>query len=125
MDEGTEKFLGRDFLNWLWYFTEQEESKFIVPDLGEFEVGIDGPLALVAENFGAFESVLRKGLPTKSPEAHMALQAGKKLKSAQVMLGLSNIWFSLPLSVAVGHNVVAACLMMTLIGLTYRLRRKI
>mgnify|MGYP000297776815 CR=1 FL=1 len=45
--------------------------------------------------------------------------------AAQVMLGISNIWFSLPLSVAVGHNVVAACLMMTLIGLTYRLRRKI
>ncbi len=44
---------------------------------------------------------------------------------AQVLLGISNIWFSLPLSVAVGHNIVAACLMLTLIALTYRLRRKI
>jgi len=44
---------------------------------------------------------------------------------AQVMLGISNVWFSLPLSVAVGHNIVAACLMLTLIALTYRLRRKI
>ena len=44
---------------------------------------------------------------------------------AQVSLGVSNIWFSLPLSVAVGHNLVAACLMLTLIALTYRLRRKI
>lgn len=44
---------------------------------------------------------------------------------AQVALGVSNIWFSLPLSVAVGHNIVAACLMLTLIALTYRLRRKI
>jgi len=43
----------------------------------------------------------------------------------QVSLGVSNIWFSLPLPVAVGHNLVAACLMMTLIALTYRLRRKI
>jgi len=43
----------------------------------------------------------------------------------QVSLGVSNIWFSLPLSVAVGHNLVAACLMLTLIALTYRLRRKI
>jgi len=43
----------------------------------------------------------------------------------QVLLGISNIWFSLPLSVAVGHNIVAACLMLTLIALTYRLRRKI
>lgn len=44
---------------------------------------------------------------------------------AQVALGVSNIWFSLPLSVAVGHNIVAAYLMLTLIALTYRLRRKI
>lgn len=45
--------------------------------------------------------------------------------AAQVLLGISNIWFSLPLAIAVGHNIVAACLMMTLIALTYRLRRKI
>lgn len=44
--------------------------------------------------------------------------------TAQVLLGASNIWFSLPLSVAVAHNVVAACLMLMLIALTYSLKRK-
>lgn len=39
----------------------------------------------------------------------------------QVGLGISNIWFSLPLFVAVSHNVVAACLMLALIKLTYQL----
>ncbi|WP_371187890.1 heme A synthase [Thalassotalea maritima] len=43
----------------------------------------------------------------------------------QVSLGVSNIVFSLPLAVAVAHNVVAALLMLTLITLTYSLRRKI
>lgn len=43
----------------------------------------------------------------------------------QVSLGMSNVWFSLPLPIAVSHNIVAACLMMTLIALTYSLRRKI
>ena len=43
----------------------------------------------------------------------------------QVSLGISNIWFSLPLAIAVSHNVVAACLMLSLIMLTYSLRRKI
>jgi len=43
----------------------------------------------------------------------------------QVVLGVSNIWFSLPLAVAVSHNVVAACLMLVLIKLTYSLSRKI
>jgi cytochrome c oxidase assembly protein subunit 15 len=43
----------------------------------------------------------------------------------QISLGISNIWFSLPLYVAVSHNVVAACLMLILITLTYSLKRKI
>ncbi|WP_286133258.1 COX15/CtaA family protein [Colwellia sp. UCD-KL20] len=43
----------------------------------------------------------------------------------QIGLGVSNVWFSLPLGVAVAHNVVAACLMLTLILLTYGLQRKI
>ena len=43
----------------------------------------------------------------------------------QLGLGVSNIWFSLPLAVAVSHNVVAACLMLMLITLTYSLKRKI
>jgi cytochrome c oxidase assembly protein subunit 15 len=45
--------------------------------------------------------------------------------SCQILLGMSNIWFSLPLSIAVSHNVVAACLMLSLITLTYSLRRKL
>lgn len=42
----------------------------------------------------------------------------------QLALGVSNVWFSLPLSVAVSHNIVAACLMLMLILLTYSLKRK-
>ncbi|MGB1261796.1 MAG: COX15/CtaA family protein [Cognaticolwellia sp.] len=45
--------------------------------------------------------------------------------SIQVSLGISNVWFSLPLGVAVSHNVVAAMLMMSLITMTYCLKRKI
>ena len=45
--------------------------------------------------------------------------------TSQILLGISNIVFSLPLGIAVAHNVVAACLMLTLINLTYRLYRKV
>ncbi|GHE96906.1 COX15/CtaA family protein [Thalassotalea profundi] len=43
---------------------------------------------------------------------------------AQVGLGISNIVFSLPLAIAVSHNIVAAGLMLMLIALTYSLARK-
>ena len=41
----------------------------------------------------------------------------------QIGLGISNIWFSLPLKVAVAHNLVAAALMLSLITLAYKLKQ--
>ena len=38
----------------------------------------------------------------------------------QVALGLSNVWFSLPLPVAVGHNASAALLLMVIVVLNFR-----
>lgn len=40
----------------------------------------------------------------------------------QVSLGLANIWFSLPLPVAVAHNGGAAVLLMLLVTINYRVR---
>jgi len=53
-----------------------------------------------------------------------ALLVGTAL-SVQLALGISNIMFSLPLAIAVSHNIVAALLMLTLIRLTYSLMHKI
>lgn len=39
----------------------------------------------------------------------------------QIGLGVSNVWFHLPISVAVAHNLVAAILLMALTGLAYRI----
>ncbi len=42
----------------------------------------------------------------------------------QVILGVSNVVFSLPIAVAVLHNAVAACLLLVLISISYTLYRK-
>ena len=42
----------------------------------------------------------------------------------QVVLGVSNVVFSLPLTVAVLHNAVAACLLLVMVLLTYTMYRK-
>jgi cytochrome c oxidase assembly protein subunit 15 len=42
----------------------------------------------------------------------------------QVILGVSNVVFSLPVVIAVMHNAVAACLMLVLITISYTLYRK-
>ena len=43
----------------------------------------------------------------------------------QIALGISNVWLSLPLWVAVSHNIMAVLLMLMLITLTYSLKRKV
>ncbi|MCK5805375.1 MAG: recombination-associated protein RdgC [Lentisphaeria bacterium] len=78
--------LGQSFLTWLWFFQEQRGGVLPQSKLGEFSLMVDGPLTFVAEGAGAFESVIRKGMPTVSAEAKAALTVGKKLKQAKVLL---------------------------------------
>ena len=53
-------------------------------------------------------------------------KAGKMLAvmlAVQVLLGLSNVWFSLPIAIAVAHNGVAAMLMALMTIIIYRLHK--
>jgi heme a synthase len=61
----------------------------------------------------------------------MKLDGGSKparmllaLLGCQILLGLSNIWFSLPLPVAVGHNGVAAVLFAWMVVINLRLSKR-
>jgi cytochrome c oxidase assembly protein subunit 15 len=45
--------------------------------------------------------------------------------SAQVLLGISNVVYSLPLIVATLHNAVAACLLLVMVMTTYTLYRRV
>jgi hypothetical protein len=85
-----------DFLTWLWYYSETEEGRLKVKDVGDFRCGIDGPITLAFvddETGGAGETTLKKGVPQVSAEAKIALEVGKKLKKAKiVILEKGNIW---------------------------------
>jgi len=86
---------GRDFLTWLWYFSELNGGELEIGDLGNFQLGIEGPLtfAFSAEAKGAEESVVKKGCPQLSAEAKAALAVGKKLKKAKIMLARDqDVW---------------------------------
>jgi cytochrome c oxidase assembly protein subunit 15 len=39
----------------------------------------------------------------------------------QVVLGLSNVYFNFPISVAVAHNIIGATLLITMVTVLYRL----
>ena len=61
----------------------------------------------------------------------MAIGSGKKaarmligMLAAQVALGISNVWFSLPLAVAVAHNGMAAMLFAWLLVVNLRMAKQ-
>ena len=83
---------GRDFLTWLWYEAEVNGGRCSVGELGDFVVGIEGPLTLAyspgktkdPDLAGSGESVVKRGNPMVSGEAKAALSSGKKLRKARV-----------------------------------------
>ena len=84
---------GRDFLTWLWYFSEEKGGEVDVKNFGRFAFMPNGPLTFAAEGQGAFESVVRKGNPLNSAEAKTALSTGKKLKKAGLTFARADeIW---------------------------------
>ncbi len=86
---------GRDFLTWLWYYSELNGGELEIENCGRFQVGIEGPLTFgfSAEAKGAEESVVKKGCPQLAAEAKAALAVGKKLKKAKVLLARDqDVW---------------------------------
>ena len=79
---------GRDFLTWLWYYSEEKGGKASIEGGANFELTIEGPLtfALMDETHGAGETVVKKGAPQNSAEAKAALSVGKKLKKAKLSI---------------------------------------
>jgi recombination associated protein RdgC len=86
---------GRDFLTWLWYYSEEKGGKLCTKDFGDFELMIEGPLtfALSDEAEGSGETVVRKGNPLRSAEAKTAIDVGKKLKKSKFTIARGKeIW---------------------------------
>ncbi|KKR02894.1 MAG: putative cytosolic protein [Candidatus Uhrbacteria bacterium GW2011_GWF2_39_13] len=82
---------GRDFLTWLWYFSEQENGGTLkVAQYGEFGFQVESPLTFAVatkEASGAAENTLKNGnSPLRAAEAKAALTVGKKLRKAKFIL---------------------------------------
>ena len=92
---GGEPSIGRDFLMWLWFYSETV-GKLQHPDYGEFDILIEGPLVFDfdGEARGAAETTIKKGEnPLRSAEAKAAIEVGKKLKKAKLSMTRANqVW---------------------------------
>ena len=75
------RFVGREFLVWLWFESELFEGRFEAPGVGPCEVWLEGQITLVQEKE---QSRLKGATPAAAPEAHEALRQGKLPTQAKV-----------------------------------------
>jgi hypothetical protein len=85
-DASNHGFLGEEFLTWLWYRLETEGGDF---DLGQgtvIGVAMDDYLEFAPLDEDETLQTMRKGMPTRSPEARTALRSGHRLKKAKLIV---------------------------------------
>ncbi len=80
-------FLGREFLTWLWYKSEQRGGLVEIPGSGDVAVSFERFIILDSGEGTARETVTCKGLSAELREAKTGLSLGKKVARAHLRLG--------------------------------------
>ena len=78
------RFLGSEFLMWLWYKAECFDGLFEVPGHDRVEVAWDDRLTLEAYLAETERNMFRGGAPAYSPEAKTALREGKRVQRGKL-----------------------------------------
>lgn len=114
-----------------WWSQLNLPAAYSVPYADNYEFGVHDYTARmtmhVVHRAGAlvtFIYLLALGIALLRLQSRLMNTAGGALivvLVAQVLLGISNVVMSLPLTVAVAHNFVAACLLMVMVWITYYL----
>ena len=83
------EFLGHEFLTWLWFRTEEHGGIFDLPGLGPVGLAFDKLLEFKEEEFSTHVTV-RSDAVTRAPESQVAIQTGKQLHKARIVIGLGD-----------------------------------
>jgi hypothetical protein len=90
-------FLGREFLTWLWFKSEQSGGRVEVPGHKVFEVIFRDRMTLDLSDVETPQSVTIKGDHSELREGMAALKEGKKIEEASVSIRSEENEFSLVL----------------------------
>lgn len=77
------RYLGREFLTWLWFRSAQQSGLFELTD-GTIEVWFEAKLTLEAGGDIKEQNVIKAETPAETSEAHAALLAGKVVSEARL-----------------------------------------
>lgn len=80
------KFLGQEFLSWLWYKSEERGGTVFLPGTEDIQLVFEKYMILESGEGESLERLICKGLQTELQEARTGLLMGKKLEQARVYL---------------------------------------
>ena len=95
------RFLGQEFLAWLWYKSEERGGSVEVPGRGDVLVVFEKHMLLEYGEGDASEKVICRGLQTELREARAGLGLAKKPEQARVRLAWGDYEFSVTLAAAI------------------------
>ena len=85
-DPANPRYLGNEFLLWLWFVLEVEEDFVALPDKSDVSVMLARTLVLDCPRAQSGRASIRSDAPTRLPEAARAIQAGKLPRQAGLIV---------------------------------------
>jgi hypothetical protein len=85
------RFVGREFLVWMWFESELCDGLLGVEGFGTCEIRLEGQITLVQEKE---QSRLKGAQPSGEPEAHEALRQGKLPTQARVRVSAGELEYA-------------------------------
>jgi hypothetical protein len=89
------RFLGQEFLTWLWYKSEERGGTVFLPGTGDIQLVFEKHMLLESGEGESLEKLICKGLQTELQEARTGLRMGKKLEQARIYLAKGDYEFRL------------------------------
>ena len=80
------RFIGQEFLTWLWWKSEERGGGVALPGEGDIVVVFEKHMLLEYGEGDNNESLICRGLQTELQEARTGLVMGKKLEQARIQL---------------------------------------
>ncbi len=80
------RFLGQEFLTWLWWKSEERGGVVALPGSGDIVVVFEKHMLLEYGEGDSNESLICRGLQTELQEARTGLVMGKKLEQARIQI---------------------------------------
>jgi recombination associated protein RdgC len=92
------KFIGQEFLTWLWYKSEERGGAVFLAGEGDIQVVFEKHMLLESGTGESREKLICQGLQTELREARTGLRMGKKLEKARILLARGDYEWNLSLS---------------------------